>query len=236
MLSKREKILVSIAAVFVLGTLAYHIYDRLMPIGPRLKNPETRASMLSKLIKRNHIKKKDLPKHFRYTDKDDIIQYFTKKDRDGSEYHLVVVRINIEMLSDRIYSFVFDSDGKCILRSKDQPRFDNGSMADYTHDGYIEKIIVYNTALRDDDSIDTSIDYDGLMQIWRLQRPSPKLLLEVRFKNFVTDKNDKNGGYSIKVSSDRGRGIELIIPEQDFRTIVSFSWSQEKTSLFAADL
>ena len=220
MLTNREKIFVSMATIAVLGILTYYIYGWLGPIGPGLENPKTRASTLSKLIKRNAIK--DLPKYFSYKNKENVIQYFTTKDRNGNEYHLVAVTYEIAMLGDRTYSFVFDSDWKCLLESKDRPRIDNGFMLDYTRDGYVEKILSYNIAEKDG-NIDETVDYDEVLQVWRLQTPSPELLLDIRYKSYI--ENVDSPGYIIPMT-ERDRQIELLSPTHE--TLVSLSWSQEK--------
>lgn len=225
MLTKRETIFVSVTTVAMLGVLLFYIQDRLRPIGPGLENPKTRASTVSKLIKRNSIE--DLPKHFSYRNEEDIIQYFTAKDKNDNEYHLVAVTYDIALLGNRTHAFVFDSDGRCLLHSQDNPRFDNGSMMDLTQDGYIEKILTYNIA-ESNGHIDQADDYNyRALQVWRLQSPSPDLLLDIRHKRYL----DFDGVYysgPIRAESLRSQQIELVTLSPSRKTLVTFSWSQEK--------
>lgn len=225
MLTKREIIFVSIAIVAILGVLVFYTQDWLRPIGLRLENPKIRVLTLSKLIKRNSIE--DLPKHFSYRNEEDIIQYYTAKDKNGNEYHLVAVTYDIALLGNRTHSFVFNSDGKCLIHSQDSPRFDNGSMMDLTQDGYIEKILTYNIA-ESDGHIDQTVDSNSkALQVWRLQSTSPELLLDIRHKRYI----DFDGVYysrPIRAESLRSQQIELVTLSPSRETLVTFSWSQEK--------
>ncbi len=226
---KRRKNIVLIMALIMLSIAVYYIYNSLFSISSGLKTPRRRAATLSKLIRRNSIH--DLPKDFSYEDDEDVIQNFTIKDKNGAKYHWVLVTYPVGVAGHRAYSFIFNSDWKCLLKSEDSLTIDNGSMNDYTGDGYVEKIFVYDIAEKDGRG-DETINYDGALQVWRLKPQSPELLLDVRYKRGVSTEGNWLYQYSIvptSLPSDDGYRIELtILGQEKNETLVTFLWSQEK--------
>jgi len=192
-----------------------------------LRNQKHRCKILGQLITHNSIN--DLPKEFSYRGEKDFVRYSAAADKEGQVFHVVRVTYYTRYaLGDRDYVFVFDSHGKCILRSKAWRAFGNGGLFDFTCDGYIEKILAFHIAESNGELTESS-PYDTALQVWRLQTPTPFILLDVRFKFFPNEQDDPNDFTDVHLGyNDRGKAQRIELADIRFNPRVTFSWSKEK--------
>ncbi|AQT70172.1 hypothetical protein STSP2_03377 [Anaerohalosphaera lusitana] len=221
---KNTTFITAVLSIFI-GAIWWFLFP---PASRGLKNPMTRKYTLLKLIRRNSIS--NLPEHFSCDGNADV-KYYEATDKNKSTYHLVTVTYDVAGLGDRSYSFVFDSEGKCLLRSKDRPRFDNGSMFDITNDGYIEKVFIYNIDDMAGDFDDISA-MDKAIKVWRLSE-NPELLLHIEFKDEIAHESGGPFGYQI-MAIVKDQRVELVSLELN-EVFASFSWSAEKEQFVCQD-
>lgn len=212
-------------ALLLIAGATFFIFGRTKPTGSRLANPKTRLSTLSKLIKKNSIK--DLPKAFSYRKEEDSVDYFAAADKEGNIFHVVRVTYGFGGSQHRIYSFVFDSNGECVLRSKQNKHFSHGGLFDFTGDGTIEKILTFDVG-ESNGEIAKNTPYDSTLQVWRLQTPSPYILLDVRFEFFPDEEDDPNDFTNAVIGYADGKAQRIELVGRGFKPRVSFSWSKAK--------
>lgn len=226
---KRKRIILVVVALLLFALLLTWVSSNFTesPNVSLLKDPKQRRKILARLIADNNIN--DLPKNFSYSREGDLIRRFSAKDKDGHIFHVLRVTYDTDWAhGDRCYMFVFDSQGKCILKSRVNESFIDGGLFDFTSDGYVEKILVSFLAESDAGEIVGTYQYDSALQVWRLESPTPHILLDVRFKLFPGDEDDPNDFMHASVGfADRGaEHVELV--GRGFKPRVSFSWSEWK--------
>jgi hypothetical protein len=186
---KRKRIILVVVALLLFALLLTWLLSnfRESPNVSLLKDPKQRRKILAHLIADNNIK--GLPKNFSYSGERDLIQHFSAKDKDAHVFHVVRVTYEVDWThGDRRYMFVFDSQGKCILKSRVDESFMDGGLFDFTSDGYVEKILVSFVAESNAGEIVGTYQYDSALQVWRLQSPTPYILLDVKFNLSRTTK------------------------------------------------
>jgi len=177
-----------------------------------------------------------LPKEFSYRGEEDYVDYFPAADKQGNVFHIVRVTYGFGGTQHRIYSFVFDSDGKCILRLNESSHFANGGLFDFTGDGMVEKILTFHRD-KSNGEIQENSRYDSAFQVWRLQTPSPYILLHVRFNFFPGDADDPSDFTRVHIDySEKGKPRSIQLVGTGFKPRLIFSWSQEKKEFICSGL
>lgn len=192
----------------------------------------TNVQALAQLLAQNNIH--GLPTGFAFWNDSSDITCFEATDSAGVEYKLVRVTFRVEALGDRRYAFIFDAAGNCVLHLDDMELFRHGGMLDLTRDGRIEKI---STSVRASTARQEELLGIGQMglQIWRLELPSARILLDVRYA-WLT-KKEPNDFVDVTVRyNERDDGWHIDLRGSSSGMLASFLWSNDDQRFAALEV
>jgi hypothetical protein len=172
------KIIVFVCLGVLLSAAGFFVAFNGKYVGSFFSEEKARVFRLEKLIEKNSLN--NLPFNIDNLKYDDLVEQFTKDDRGGNTFDIFRIMYKDSSAGNKIYSFVFDVNGICLLNSPENIILADDGLVDFSNDGKLEKIVCFN---KNNSASANDSEYDSQIQVWRLVTPMPQLLLDVKYKS-----------------------------------------------------